>query len=92
MRKTLARIVVAIVFLLGSTVSLHGQVTAHYINVGQAAAALLEFKSGAILIDAGGEETDNDVYGDHLVAYLKAFFGRRADLHNTLDGIIISHP
>ncbi len=69
-----------------------GQVTAHYINVGQAASALIEFKSGAILIDAGGEATADDVYGDHLVAYLNKFFERRADLHQTLDGIIISHP
>src|SRR5207247_7826197 len=69
-----------------------GQVTAHYINVGQAASSLIEFKSGAILIDAGGEETDDNVYGDHLVAYLNKFFERRSDLHKTLDGIIISHP
>jgi beta-lactamase superfamily II metal-dependent hydrolase len=30
------------------------QITAHYINVGQAASALVEYPSGAILIDAGG--------------------------------------
>jgi competence protein ComEC len=68
------------------------QVTAHYINVGQAASALIEFKSGAILIDAGGEDTGDDVYRKHLVAYLNDFFTKRPDLDRTLEGIILSHP
>jgi competence protein ComEC len=72
--------------------SASGQITAHYINVGQAASALVEFPSGAILIDAGGEKTDDDVYGDHLVQYLKNFFKDHPSLNDTLDAIIISHP
>ena len=66
--------------------------TAHYIDVGQAASALLEFKSGAILIDAGGESTGDDTSRRHLVGYLNQFFDRRTDLNRTLEGIIISHP
>ena len=68
------------------------QVTAHYINVGQAASTLLEFRSGAILIDAGGEDTGDDVYRKHLVSYLNDFFTSRPDLNRTLEGIILSHP
>jgi competence protein ComEC len=76
--------------LCGGTLA--GQVTAHYINVGQAASALLEFKSGAVLIDAGGEDTGDNVYRQHLAGYLNDFFASRPDLHKTLDGVIISHP
>ena len=36
------------------------QVTAHYINVGQAASALVELPEGVIVIEAGGETTAND--------------------------------
>jgi len=71
---------------------LYSQVTVHYINVGQAASALLEFKSGAVLIDAGGENTGNDAYRKHLVSYLNQFFTDRPDLEKTLDGVVISHP
>jgi beta-lactamase superfamily II metal-dependent hydrolase len=68
------------------------QVTARFINVGQAASALIEFKSGAILIDAGGENTGDNVYRNHLLSYLNDFFKSRPDLDRTLSGIIITHP
>lgn len=60
---------------------------AHYIDVGQGQAILMEFPHGAILIDAGGQS-------DHvtrLITYLTKFFTRRADLHNTLNSVIITH-
>ncbi len=73
--------------------SLPAQVTVHYINVGQAASALLEFHTGAILIDAGGESTSDNVYRKHLQDYLNTFFQeKRPDLNRTLEGVIISHP
>lgn len=62
--------------------------TAHYINVGQGASALLEFPCGAILIDTGAQDQE---YVDHLVDYLNTFFARRTDLDRTLDSIIVSH-
>lgn len=61
---------------------------AHFINVGQADAALVEFPCGAILIDAGAE---NAATQQNLITYIKNFFARRPDLHNTLDLVIISH-
>ncbi|WBY08146.1 SH3 domain-containing protein [Sphingomonas sp. 7/4-4] len=42
----------------------------HYIDVDQAASALLEFPCGAVLIDAGGRDAQAV---DHLIAYLEAF-------------------
>jgi beta-lactamase superfamily II metal-dependent hydrolase len=65
---------------------------AHFINVGQADSILLEFKSAAILIDAGGETTGDDRDRDHLVGYLNTFFQGRPDLNRTIYSIIISHP
>lgn len=75
-----------------------GQMKAHFINVGQAESILLEFKTAAILIDAGGENTgepgtqlgDRDL--NRLIGYLDRFFDTRTDLNRTLTSIIISHP
>jgi competence protein ComEC len=60
---------------------------AHVIDVGQGMAVLLEFPQGAVLIDAGAA-ADHEIA---LINYLKTFFQRRTDLHNTLDGVIITH-
>jgi competence protein ComEC len=67
---------------------------AHFIDVGQGAATLLEFPCGAVLIDAGGE-TSNALHfssNARLKAYLDEFFQRRADLDNTLNLVVLSHP
>lgn len=62
--------------------------TAHFVNVGQAHATLLEFTCGAVLIDAGAQD---DAFQDALVNYLEQFFKRRSDLNRTLDSILITH-
>lgn len=61
----------------------------HVIDVGQANASILEFPCGAILIDAGAQD---DEYTLKLLKFVKAFFDRRTDLHNTFEAMIISHP
>lgn len=69
-----------------------GWMVAHFIDVGQGDSTLLEFSCGAVLIDAGGEQT-NDVHGGTALAeYLDNFFLRRQDLNNTLDLVVITHP
>ncbi len=65
---------------------------AHYINVGQGDATLLEFSCGAMLIDTGGERTQEVHGGNQLVKYLDDFFKRRTDLNNTLDLVVLTHP
>jgi beta-lactamase superfamily II metal-dependent hydrolase len=64
------------------------KMTAHFINVGQADATLLEFPCGAILIDAGAQDTAHE---NDLIDYLTEFFKRRNDLNNTLDLVIVTH-
>jgi competence protein ComEC len=65
---------------------------AHFINVGQAESILLEFKTAAVLIDAGGEDTGNRRDLNRLVGYLDRFFDDRPHLKRTLHSVIISHP
>jgi competence protein ComEC len=89
--KTL-RLCLAFALLFSATVA-RAQMSAHYINVGQADSILLEFKKAAILIDAGGEAADPPTRDrDHLLDYLNKFFDRRSDLNRTLLAVIISHP
>lgn len=62
---------------------------AHYIDVGQGDAALLEFPCGVILVDAGGQSKETN---KALVGYLDKFFTRRADLNRTINAVVITHP
>lgn len=61
----------------------------HYINVGQAAAVLLEFPCAAVLIDAGAQDEN---YHRKLLDYLGQFFARRKDLDSTFSLIMVTHP
>jgi competence protein ComEC len=60
----------------------------HFIDVGQGAAAILEFSCGAMMIDVGGQ---SDIDSQRLVQYLDRFFQRRSDLNRTIRTLIISH-
>ena len=89
----------ALLLLLATISRAQAPVTAHYLNVGQAESILLEFKSAAILIDAGGEDTGDNRDADHILGYLNAFYERRTDLREKtgqrrgiLYSVIISHP
>lgn len=88
---------ILIAALLLSAPLTQAQMSAHFINVGQAESILLEFKTAAILIDAGGEVTGNNRDRDHLIAYLNTFFARRTDLRDSagrgiIYSLIVSHP
>ena len=64
------------------------EMRAHYINIGQGNATLLEFSCGAILIDAGAEGPTTQKM---LTRYLGRFFTRRSDLNKTLNLVIVTH-
>jgi len=76
-----------------------GKVKMHVINVGQAESILLELPNHAVLIDAGGEDTERDkplrsgsFYRKKLLEYLDQFFKDNPNLERTFDAVIISHP
>jgi competence protein ComEC len=71
----------------------------HVIDVGQGAAALVEFPCGAILIDTGGERWPTEEWKkakydstDALTDYLDAFFAKRPDLERRLALLVLTHP
>lgn len=65
---------------------------AHFINVGQGAATLLEFSCGLALIDTGGQETGSINWPQRLIDYLNGVFERRPELRRTIDIVILTHP
>lgn len=65
---------------------------AHFIDVGQGDATLLEFSCGVILIDTGGQSDDNYDSNLSLKGYLDAVFSRRPDLDRTIAGLFLTHP
>lgn len=89
-----ARLLFASLLSLGLTIvsvgTLLGQpvMYAHYIDVGQGAATLLEFPCGAVLIDCGAQDQDHVA---KLLSYLDEFFSRRSDLNRTLDVVFATH-
>lgn len=68
-----------------------GPMVLHFINVGQAAATLVEFPGncGAILVDAG----EGPGFDGALSAYLENFFEvTRPDLNRRIKALYITHP
>lgn len=87
----------AILLLTVSVRAEQGKLKMHIINVGQAESILIEMPDRALLIDAGGEDTERDqssgsFYRDELKKYLDAFFAQNPQLDKTFDAFIISHP
>jgi beta-lactamase superfamily II metal-dependent hydrolase len=86
--ESAAPVLLAALLLCASAAHADPRMTAHFIDVGQGDATLLEFPCGAMLIDAGAQDADHVAALTH---YLQAFFARRADLTNTLESVIITH-
>jgi beta-lactamase superfamily II metal-dependent hydrolase len=69
-----------------------GDLTVHYVYVGQGAGAILEFPCGVAVIDSGGEYGSGDNGGKMFVDYLNTFFSTRPHLNRTIDVLFTSHP
>lgn len=65
---------------------------AHFIDVGQGAATLIEFPCAAMLIDTGGEQNAQFAGTTALMDYLDTFFASRPHLNKTLSSLILTHP
>jgi beta-lactamase superfamily II metal-dependent hydrolase len=68
------------------------EMTAHFVDVGQGAGAILEFPCGVAVIDTGGEYNSDVDGAKRFTDYLDAFFGARPRLKRTIDVLITSHP
>lgn len=65
---------------------------AHFIDIGQGLAVLLELPCAAVLIDAGGEKNASFDSDAALIGYLNAFFATRPDLERTFALVLVTHP
>lgn len=65
---------------------------AHHIDVGQGNATLLEFSCGVVLVDTGGQVTDQFDGTRRLVEYLGEVFARRPDLQRRIAALYLTHP
>ena len=71
------------------SVELQGPVMrAHFVNVGQANATLLEFPCGVALVDAGAQD---DEHSDDLVDFITSVFDARPELNSTLEAVYVTH-
>lgn len=86
-RRVLAVLAGLLIVALPASSQQSPEMTLHFINVGQALAALLEFPCGAMLVDAGNDAEHESALTD----YLTTFFERRTDLNKTLDVVLITH-
>ncbi len=94
MHRVTAHVIGILTLLLASASTNAATMTAHFINVGQGSATLLEFSCGTVLIDMGGETVTATGFSSNqkLRAYLERFFDDRPGRPRRLDLVVISHP
>lgn len=83
--------ILPVFFLFIGTSAFADNMRAHFIDVGQADATLLEFNCGAVMIDAGTQTFSSRDSTRKLMAYLDDFFERRSDLNDTISTILVTH-
>ena len=101
MRPTIQSILSALVLSISIANPVLAQETmkAHFIDIGQGDATLLEFPCGVAMIDTGGERWPSEErvaarYDSNpvLYAYLDEFFRSRPDLERRIDVLFLTHP
>src|SRR5688572_32950477 len=76
-----------------SIASAFGQtMRAHFLDVGQGSASILEFPCAAVLVDAGGELNGDFDSTASLLDQIEDFFSGRPDLNETFHLIVLTHP
>src|SRR4029450_4769988 len=88
MKRTLLVLILTLDAALPAFPQTAPSMTAHFINIGQGESVLLDFSCGAMLIDAGAQDTTTRT---RLVAYLNKFCARTTDLHKTINTVLLTH-
>ena len=65
---------------------------AHFLDVGQGSAAILETECAAVLVDTGGEQNNDFDSTGALVDQIDEFFFGRPHLKKTFELVVLSHP
>jgi competence protein ComEC len=87
-RNVLALALAVGVFVARSAAQQPPTMTVHFINVGQALSALVEFPCGVMLVDTGAQDDSHDAM---LIAYIKAFFATHPQFDSTIENVLITH-
>lgn len=81
-----------LIFMLPLTTESAEQMRAHFIDVGQGDATMLEFPCATVLIDVGSELNLGFDGSFKLLDYLTTFFNTNSHLKNTIDLLVLAHP
>ncbi|MEX1180682.1 MAG: MBL fold metallo-hydrolase [Cucumibacter sp.] len=65
---------------------------AHFVNVGQGDATILEFPCQVAVIDVGGQYQGDTDGAQLFIDYLTEFFAARPHLNDTIDVVFLTHP
>jgi len=90
--RTRLRVIVLLLLWLVPWPSTAQTMRAHFLDVGQGSAAILETECAAVLVDTGGELNNEFDSTQHLLDQVDEFFFGRPDLDKTFALFVLSHP
>jgi len=93
MRSPIGARLVSAMFLLACAWPVAAQtMRAHFLDVGQGSAAIIETECAAVLIDTGGELNNEFDSTQSLIDQIEDFFFGRPDLGRTFQLFVLTHP
>ena len=84
--------IVTWLLLLAATAAYSQTLRAHFLDVGQGSAAILESECSAVLVDTGGELNNEFDSTLSLIDQIDDFFFGRPHLNKTFQLVVLSHP